>query len=486
MDERKTKDPAEATCERLGDLAATAVRQTVPSPDSRQWIAIEARLAARPSWRSPSRLLPALAVLALIAGGGTWLLARRHLDFRTENCTLTAGGALTATAPGAVTFSDGSRVTLAPGARLRVRPLAFAAGAELALDDGEVSLAVVHRPRGRWAVLAGPFRVDVTGTRFSLRWSQPHGRFRIAMEEGSVRISGGPLAGSTLLLAGQALEASATGVSIGSAEGRPAAAPTAAPPEPPAAAPGQSESSAPARGKPAQAGRADAPRGAAPATVPTRALALPPLPGPALAPPLFEPPETEPAPPVRPVPHRIRIGADGRLSNGMTGFAWLVGGASTSFSKSVVRAEHARLLPRDGQLCARGTIAGVRCMNDNLPELHCSWDNNWGVAIGLSVQADGSVWGEDAPAAIALEYNGRADQYLLAAHRAGDPARQLYCLYDYRSGQIAKPAMFTRCWQDKGAALPDFRGVDYFSLELQSTYDYKSFRYCLVGVQILP
>jgi hypothetical protein len=482
MDERKS--PAEATCERLGDLAASAVHPPALPPDSRQWTAIEARLSARASWRSPSRLLPALAVLALIAGGGTWLLARRQLDFRTENCTVASGGLLTSIGTGAVTFSDGSRVTLAPGAHLRVRPLSFAAGAELALDDGEVTLAVVHRPRGRWAVLAGPFRVDVTGTRFSLRWSQPHGRFRIAMEEGSVRISGGSLAGSTLLFAGQALEASATGVNVGPAEGRPAAAPTAAPPEPLPAAPERSESDSPVRGRPAQAGRADTPRGGAPATDPTRAL--PPLPGPALAPPLFEPTETEPSPPVRPAPHRIRIGADGRLSDGMTGFAWLVGGASTSFSKSVVRAEHARLLPRDGQLCARGTIAGVHCMNDNLPELHCSWDNNWGVAIGLSVQADGSAWGDKAPAAIALEYNGRADQYLLAAHRAGDPARQLYCLYDYRSGQIAKPAMFTHCWQEEGEALSDFRGVDYFSLELRSTDEYKSFRYCLVGVKILP
>jgi hypothetical protein len=481
MNEHKAKRPAEVTCERLGDLAAAAVRQL--PPDARQWNAIEARLSARPSWRSPARLLPALAVLALIAGG-TWLLARRHLDFRIESCTVASDGLLTSTGAGAITFSDGSRVTLAPGARLRVRPLSFATGAELALDDGEATLAVVHRPRGRWAVLAGPFRVEVTGTRFSLRWSPPHGRFRIAMAEGSVRISGGPLADSTPLFAGQALEASATGVSVGPAEGRPAAAPNTVPPELPPAAPERSESGPPARGKPAYAGRAEPPRGVAPATDPARAPDLPSLPAPSLTPPLFVP--TEPPPPVRPAPHGIRIGADGSLSDGMTGFAWLVGGVGTSFSKSIVRAEHARLLPRDGQLCARGTIAGVHCVNDNRPELQCGWEDNWGVAIGLSVHADGSAWGDEAPAALAIDFRGRASPYHLKAHRAGEPDQQRFCIYDYRSGQIAKPAMFTRCWQDKGEALSDFRGVDFFSLDLPSGPEYRSFRYCVVGVQILP
>lgn len=502
MDERNAESPADGVCERLGDLAATAVPASDLAPDQRQWTAIEGRLTARTSsWRSPSRLLPAFALAAVaLVGGGLWLYARRPLAYRVDSCAVAADGALTSTGAGSVAFADGSQVTLASGTRLRVRPLPFAVGAELTLEAGEARLAVVHRASARWAVLAGPFRVEVTGTRFALRWSQQRGRLRVAMQEGSVRITGGPLAGSTLLHAGQALEGSATDVSVVSAEAGPGASETAPAARAPTVSPGPPQTAdvqtevapasrrhqkgSPARSKPTRLGGSETTRRAPARPDETRTLALPALP--ALAP-SAAPVDTPSPAPVRSAPHWISIDADGRLSEGMTGFAWLAGGAGTTLSSTVVHAEHARLLPKDGELCARGTIAGMRCVNDKLPQMRCNWDKNWGVALGLFVRADRKAWGEEAAAAIAVDFHGRTNRYRLNAHRAGDPKEKVYCIYDYQSGQIARPGMFrSACWDGKGEALSDFKSVDQFTLHLPSGLEYMAFRYCIAGVQVIP
>jgi hypothetical protein len=171
----------------------------------------------------------------------------------------------------------------------------------------------------------------------------------------------------------------------------------------------------------------------------------------------------------------------------MTGFAWLAGGEGTTFSKPAARDERSPLLPKDGQLCAGGTIAGLRCVNEGLPQMRCNWERNWGVAIGFNVKADGKAWGEEAAAEIAVDFRGRWSRYRLSAHRAGDPSRQTYCIDDYRSGQSAQPRAFkTECWADRGESLPDFKGVDSFHLVLASGTDLTAFRYCISGVRIVP
>jgi hypothetical protein len=94
---------------------------------------------------------------------------------------------------------------------------------------------------------AGPYQVRVTGTRFSLRWSKREHRFEIAMQSGSVVVSGPLVPAGMALAAGQRLRTSASGdeltldqASTLGAEGvspRLVGVGSASTPEPPTAAP---------------------------------------------------------------------------------------------------------------------------------------------------------------------------------------------------------------------------------------------------------
>ncbi|MES1206966.1 MAG: FecR family protein [Pseudomonadota bacterium] len=86
-------------------------------------------------------------------------------------------------------FSEGTEISLDAGTRLRV-PARTPVGADLVLDRGRASFAVVHRPAAKWRVTAGPFAVDVTGTRFSLEWSADAQRLTLDLESGGVIVRG--------------------------------------------------------------------------------------------------------------------------------------------------------------------------------------------------------------------------------------------------------------------------------------------------------
>jgi hypothetical protein len=519
MDEREVNDRANAVCERLGALAAAAVPARDETPDARSWSAIEGRLGRRVFWRPRWRVL-ACCSLALVMTG-VWLAGRRTLAYRAENCTTTADGALLSTGTGAIAFADGSRIDLTSGTQVRVKALRFVAGAELFLDQGEARVSIVHRTGARWAVLAGPFRVDVKGTRFVVRWSSQREAFRIALQEGEVRVSGGALAGPALLRPGQTLEAEAGGAVVG-----PTAAPAPRPPDnqpapladppyapyaarvQPAAKPRPRSAAARARRhaddsppsaraestpQPKQPERTEASGAHAlrtpgqkplPPLAPTRVA--PPTPTTTPSPTLR--PETPPPPTVRVLPARRRIIIDpeGWLDGGMTGFAWLAGGEDTRFSTPAVRRTPARMLAKNGELCVHGTVAGLRCVNENLPQMRCNWTSNWGVQVGFQVKADGSAWGDDAARAIAVEFHGRTNRYRLNAHRS-EPDERDFCIEGYQSGELAQPAMFkSKCWADQGETLTDFRNVNRFNLQLMPGLEYVAFHYCISGIEILP
>ena len=480
------RTPAQQVCERLGDLLTAAVPDEQRAPDTRQWTAIEVELdrhGARRWWR-----WPALATAALVlVTSGTWLIARRPLAYRAEHCALATDGTLTAGGAGAIAFTDGSTIALAAGTRLHVEPLPYARGAEIALDDGEATLTVIHRANARWAVTAGPFRVDVTGTRFSVHWSKRRGSFRIAMQEGEVHVRGGRLAGDTILRAGQVLASST---------GEPVPAPSTEAPSPsppadaaasPAAPPPTRTAPPPWRRKTADPRETETPHPTSPA-LPELGPQVRPLP---IVPTPSIPPPGEPSSAPRPSgPRRITIAPDGSLGNGISGFAWVAAAPATTLSSPVTSEEGAslaRLAPKDGELCVSGTMAGLHCVNAGLPSVRCNWRHNWGVQIGFLIRTDQSAWGERAPNAIAVDYHGRSNTYRLNVHRHGDPDAKLYCIYDYESGKAAKPSMFkTECWADTGETLPDFESVDSFNLMLPSGMEYAAFRYCVSGIRLLP
>jgi hypothetical protein len=82
-----------------------------------------------------------------------------------------------------------------------------AAGARLTLVDGRTIAHVVHRSRAIWTVAAGPFEVEITGTRFGAHWDAIRERLSVELYEGSVQVVGGALAAPIPVRAGQRLEA---------------------------------------------------------------------------------------------------------------------------------------------------------------------------------------------------------------------------------------------------------------------------------------
>lgn len=512
MDERKSESPDESLCHRLGDLAARATPDESRLPDARQWARIEASLG--PSHASLRRLLPALSLALLLVGGlSSWLWARRGLAYQVQDCALAGDGGLSARERGTILFEDGTRVDLAKSARLRVRTLAYGRGAKLFLDDGAANLAVVHRDKASWAVLAGPFRVDVTGTRFLVRWSRASGRFQVTMSEGEVRVSG-PRGASTFLRAGQTLQADAQGsrFEILPAEpapsepsdrrNGPAASSTDVAVSPPRASASQVLPGP--RARPASAlsrRRADAAqaidldeKGAGAGVVQT-IESSPAGQGPRQAPALEVPPQLLLAPeesapkPIRSAsgPTQIAIGQDGKMNGGQAGAAWVARGEGVVFSSPLVQDERGRLRCKGDLFCVSGRIAGLSCVNPDTPRIRCNWDRNWGVALGFHVRADEQAWGDSAPSAIALEYHGRSSNYRLHAHRKNDPSEKTFCVENYKSGQPVRPSMFkTACWDDQGESLSDFRDVDLFNLQFPSQQALVAFHYCLSGITLYP
>ena len=162
--------------------------------------------------------------------------------------TAAGGTAGHATPPTRLRFTDGTAITLEAGARLRV-PTRTAAGADLVLERGRAAFAVVHRPYAAWRVTAGPFLVEVTGTRFNVSWDARDG-LRLELETGGVVVRGAGTGPGVTVHPGETL----TGAAVG---GRVTVAPTtpdvagktqaSAPATEPAPADGAASAAAPLR-----------------------------------------------------------------------------------------------------------------------------------------------------------------------------------------------------------------------------------------------
>jgi TolA-binding protein len=111
------------------------------------------------------------------------------------------------TADSLLAFSDGSSVQMAARTRGRVVEVNNH-GATVALDDGKVSVDIVPRPHARWIFEAGPFRINVHGTAFTVAWNPGQAVFEVRLLRGAVSVAS-PLAGPEIQMgAGQTLRAS--------------------------------------------------------------------------------------------------------------------------------------------------------------------------------------------------------------------------------------------------------------------------------------
>jgi hypothetical protein len=159
------------------------------------------------------------------------------LSYRVDDRAPPVGGYILAsqTADAVVAFSDGSTVRMAARARGRVVDMSHR-GARFALDDGRVSVDIVHRPRAQWTFEAGPFRVSVHGTSFTVVWNAVDAIFEVRLASGAISVAS-PVGGPEIQMrAGQTLRVSLPDQSstLGSLETTGSSGAPAAPPIAPA------------------------------------------------------------------------------------------------------------------------------------------------------------------------------------------------------------------------------------------------------------
>lgn len=173
--------------------------------------------AARPwpAWRLAlprPRLLAAscAALLALAVLGGGW--------HQWQQPTFTGQYAAERAQRKTITLPDGTLLALDADTQARVT--LYRDRREVRLVEGQILFAVAADSSKPFHVLAGPARVSVVGTRFSVRYrseGMDAGLVKIAVEKGHVRVSGLPVGASEPaatpvdLLAGQGLSVAADG-----------------------------------------------------------------------------------------------------------------------------------------------------------------------------------------------------------------------------------------------------------------------------------
>jgi transmembrane sensor len=106
-----------------------------------------------------------------------------------------------------ISFSDGTEVRLEPSARARVTRIE-ATGATVRMESGRANVSVRKRKNAAWHVSLGPFRVDVTGTRFDVDWDPASDKLLLQMHEGSVVVSGCAFGSGRAVVAGETARAS--------------------------------------------------------------------------------------------------------------------------------------------------------------------------------------------------------------------------------------------------------------------------------------
>ncbi|MGC4069470.1 MAG: FecR family protein [Polyangiaceae bacterium] len=144
--------------------------------------------------RAPRRTqwIAAAAAAVLLIGGGTAILHRR-LPPGVEIARMSdvvvgkpVVAPLDRTLP--LRFADGSMVELNTGSSANVLAITKD-GATVELQSGKADISVVHRDSTRWMLHAGPYRVKVTGTKFSLEWLPSRNHMELALRDGAVVVT---------------------------------------------------------------------------------------------------------------------------------------------------------------------------------------------------------------------------------------------------------------------------------------------------------
>jgi len=263
----------EAVVSALGQAARAVAAAEPAGPSPAAWHGL-VRARTRPARRAPRALIWGALAAATCASAVAVLLVVRHarpsaLTYDVRGGELAAAGQVQAGPQGtSVRFSDGTEIDLGAQARLAVND-AGPHGARVRLQAGTAHFRVMHLPHAAWAVEAGPYVVEVTGTEFDVRWSEREQTVEVKMVSGSVRVSGPLLNERVALGKGQHLLARPGMGDVRIDDGRPASrvAPVVEPvPSPPDASTPPAAATAPVE--------VPAPRPAAVHSRPRRRLAL--------------------------------------------------------------------------------------------------------------------------------------------------------------------------------------------------------------------
>jgi hypothetical protein len=197
----------------LGDAVAEVDARTAKpgtlAKARRRFLSYETRRSAAPHRRL------ALTVVAAVCCACVLLIAHVGLNRRATTTFVVGPSAAIGTVgewvaaegsePLAMRFSDGSALSLEPGTRMRVTETT-ADGAVVLVEQGTVHAEIKHAgPSTAWRLRAGPFAVQVTGTRFAAAWEPSTETLDLLVDEGSVVVNGPLLGPERTVAAGERL-----------------------------------------------------------------------------------------------------------------------------------------------------------------------------------------------------------------------------------------------------------------------------------------
>jgi hypothetical protein len=187
----------------LARLARQVLPGEAPRREASSFLRVGEKVEERRQIRGRrARALALAATLSVAAVCVLFVSRSRALTYRVVNGAMVDGTHIVGGAATEVRFSDGSELSLSQGAETHIATL-DAHGGRVSLDEGTARVKIAKLPGAAWTLGAGPYSVRVTGTAFSLHWSRRDEAFAIAMQSGSVVVTG-PLIGSGLSLhAGQ-------------------------------------------------------------------------------------------------------------------------------------------------------------------------------------------------------------------------------------------------------------------------------------------
>jgi hypothetical protein len=203
--------PLDPTAERVADFVSARIEPPASAKSGeREFVR---RLAIfRQARRSRKRFTVGMSVAAVLVVGLVGSRARDNpptapiLSYRVDNREPPSGGYILVpqTADSLLEFSDGSKVKMAARTHGRVVEV-NSRGAKFALDDGKVSVDIVPRPRAQWSFEAGPFRVNVHGTSFTVAWNPVEAVLDVQLVSGAVSVASPVAAPEIQMRAGQSL-----------------------------------------------------------------------------------------------------------------------------------------------------------------------------------------------------------------------------------------------------------------------------------------